>query len=503
MDQFTAKHAAHITATLSCFDRVLFKGHLPLRWPEAMERLLARNGLLIKDFKPFVLKQSARTKDHALQLAQRAGRPYEHLMRCTRKEDHARAIAQRDGITQGLVCVLAAVESCQTFKLRYGKGRPRLVNAPGKCLCLYFYYVEPDFGLIHIRLPTWFPCTVQVCLNGHEWLARQMDRRGMKYEKLDNAFVSLKDPARTQRLAERFTRLNWRRILSGWARRVNPLLRDLLRHLDHYWVTDQAEFATDVMFASRTALEGLYGSLLRHATCCLGAEDVLTFLGRKLHGCFQGRMVSEYKTRWPGARIKHRMKDNWIKMYNKHGCVLRIETVINRPYEFRVWRRGIRRHNKVRGWFPMAKGVTNLYRYAEVSLTANRRYLDALAVVNDPTPTLQRWHTLARPLHANGRSYRGFNPAAREDLDLFTAVLRGEHAIKGFCNADIRRQLFSSFQSRAHLRQQGARVSRLLKRLHVRGLVARIPRSRRWRVTKIGQLAMTTALTKVLGNVAA
>jgi hypothetical protein len=102
-------------------------------------------------------------------------------------------------------------------------------------------------------------------------------------------FLSLADPGRAQRLADRFATLPWPAILDRLAR-VNPLLRDLLASYRYYWAAHQAEYATDVLFTNRVALRGLYPRLLRHATLCLRAEDVLTFLGRKLHGKFAGEM---------------------------------------------------------------------------------------------------------------------------------------------------------------------------------------------------------------------
>ena len=260
--------------------------------------------------------------------------------------------------------------------------------------------------------------------------------------------------------------------------------------MDYYWVVDQAEFATDIMFSNRAVLKPLYQELLKHATLCFSAEDVLVFLGRKLHGRFEGEVLNDYKKRWPGARVKHRMKENGIKMYDKHGSVLRIETVINRPYEFKVRRRGIRKGQEVTGWFPMAKGVANLYRYAEVSLAANRRYLDALAAVDDPAKAQQCINNLGLRIRRNGRSYRGFNPIAKLDLQLFSSVLRGEYSIMGFRNKDIRHGLFPQTKDPKLLRRQSSRVSRLLKLLHVHKLIAKIPRSRRWRVTHIGYAIM-------------
>jgi hypothetical protein len=188
------------------------------------------------------------------------------------------------------------------------------------------------------------------------------------------------------------------------------------------------------------------------------------------------------------------MKENGIKMYDKHGCVLRVETTINRPSEFKVRRRGVRQGKRVMGWFPMAKGVANLYRYVEVSRAANRRYLDALAVVNDPAPAQKQIQALAEPVRRHGRSYRGFNPADASDIRLFATVLRGEHQLSGFSNRDVRPQLFPPKRDKVESRRQAARVSRLLKRLHMHGVIAKIQRSRRWRVTAKGHALMSTFL---------
>jgi hypothetical protein len=494
VERFVEKHQAQITGTISCFDRILFKGHLPLGWPDAMERFISRQGLRIKDFGNFVSRYSERIKQHARSVAEQAERPYIHLDGPARKENIAQSIVERDVITEGLVCILAAVEACQSFKLAYGKGRPRLVSARRKCLCLYFYFVDREFGLLHVRITSWFPFMTQVCLNGHDWLARKLDRHGIGYRKVDNAFVSIDDPRRARRLADGFVRKNWPRVLTAFARRVNPLLRSLLRGMDYYWVTQQAEYATDVMFKSPAALAGLYDRLLKHATTCFSAEDVMTFLGRKLNENFAGDVGNDCRRRWPGARVRHRMKENGMKMYDKHGRVLRVETTINRPSEFKVRRRGMRQGKRIMGWFPMAKGVANLYRYVEVSRTANRRYLDALTVVGDPMPAQKQIHALAQPVRRRDRSYRGFNPAHFNDIRLFAAIMRGEHLLTGFANRDVRPHLFTPTRNPAESRRQAARVSRLLKRLHMHGLIAKIQRSRRWRVTHKGHVLMTTVL---------
>jgi hypothetical protein len=484
-----------IGGVLSCFDRILFKGHLPLGWGDAMEKFLARRGKRIKDFGRFVKQQSLRIAEHAEATARKANRPLIYLSGPGRKEDLVRDILTRDGVTEGLVCVLRAVEPCRSFKMVPGKGRPRLVSARRKCLFFYFYFLDRELGLLHVRIQSWFPLVIQVCSNGHEILARKLDKHGIAYHKEDNAFTWIEDVAGAQRLADKIVRINWPRKLSAFARRVNPLLADLLNGMHYYWVTDQAEYATDVMFESPASLKPLYEKLVKHATLCFSAEDVLTFLGRKLHGSFQGEVLTDMKKkRWPGARVKHRMKENWIKMYDKHGRVLRIETVINQPREFKVRRRGTRQGRTVIDWFPLCKGVANLFRYGELSRAANARYLDALAAVEPPRQAVQTMRRLAQSVRRRGRSFRGFNPALAEDVELFAAVMRGEHTIHGIRNEHVRRQLFGIAANRQLRRRHANKVSRLLKRLHVHGLIAKIPRTRRWRITTQGTLLLTTVL---------
>jgi hypothetical protein len=222
----------------------------------------------------------------------------------------------------------------------------------------------------------------------------------------------------------------------------------------------------------------------------------MSFLGRKFHGKFEGEVVTDQAGaltgRIPGRRVKHRMKQNWIKMYDKAGLVLRVETVINQPEEFRVRRRVCRRGERRTEWVPLRKSVAYLFRYRDVSAQSNTRYLNALAQVDDPTPGLRGLDTITtRKRPARGRTVTAFNPVARPEYQLFVALMSGEHAVHGFANRDLRAKLSgSSLRLSADPKRQSALVSRLLHRLHVYGLVAKIPRSRRWRVTAFGHRVM-------------
>jgi hypothetical protein len=496
MEVFVQKFAGEVTGYLECFDRVIFKGHLrAISYAEGMEKLMARNGLLIKDFKRFVQSHSDRLVQHAKDTAASAGRPYQYLSRHVRKDDEARRIADRDGIGKGLVCVFSALEMCPTFKIAYGKDRPRIQFTRRKCLCLYYYFLHPDLGLIHVRLQSWFPFVIQISVNGHEWLARRMKRCRLKFEQVDNAFVNIASPNKAQRLADEFAHQDWPLLLGSLGLKVNPLFGSILKNQGYYWTVDQAEFATDILFRGRQELQPLYRELIKHALLCFSARDVLGFLGKKLTGNFKADVIKDFKTRVEGMRIKHRVGRNWIKMYDKFGCVLRVETVINDPYGFLIRRQGTRNGKRVIGWFPMTKGVTGLPRFAQVARSANHKYLTAMSVANDPAPAQALLHLCTRRVQHNNKSYRGFNPGAEEDIALFKALLQGRNNLHGFRNADIRTLLYPNATDNPQVqRRLAGRVRRKLKRLHVRGLIARIPHSRRWRITVSGHAFMGMAI---------
>jgi hypothetical protein len=378
--QFVQKFAVLIVASLSCFDRVIFKGHLPFydenRLNGYVDHVLK---MPRKDFLPWLEKHSEALVQRAKELAQRAGRPYEYRQGRFKKERFIEEMIRKDRLSEGLVAVLCVQETCRTVKLKWAKQRPQLIFARRPQRVLYYYRLDAEFGLMHVRLQTWFPYTIQVYVNGHNWLERQMKKAGLGFVQHDNAFTALDDPQRAQKLADRFAKLPWVKQLARWAREVNPLLcgRGWLSGTDYYWVADQAEYATDILFAS-------------------------------------------------------------------------------------------------------------LPCYQEVARAANERYLDALSVVEDPAPAYQQVAQLAESKVSGGRRYAGFNPACRDDVRLFRAVLAGEHLLRGFRNAEIRRALWGDSKDARQRQRQANAVTRRLKRLHVRGLLAKIPRTRRWRVTAKG-----------------
>lgn len=495
---FVTKFASLISCVLSCFDRVIFKGYLPLCRVSELERfvdceLKMRRMDFIKQAAP---RYADRLVEHAQQFAAKHRRPYEYHGGKLDKDRWAKQQLAKSPVTEGLVAILCTKEVCPTFQLAPGPKRPEFRPAQVPQRVLYYYFLDARLGLIHVRMQTWLPFTVQVYVNGHDYLARQLARKGIGFVQQDNAFVALDDPAKAQKLADKFARLNWPKMLAEYAEIVNPLRAEILPNQSYYGVTDQAEYATDVLFTGRNALAGLYRKLLEYAWLTFTPTDVLGFLGRSLHRRFDGEVITDVKTeRQPGARLKHRMKGNWLKLYDKFGLILRVETVINQPGEFKIYRECQHRDGtRSWGWFPMPKGVGNLHHYQRHAQACNQRYLTALAHVDDPAPAQRELANLTEPKRQGSRNSTGFNPARNADQQLFAAIMAGDHLPQGFRNADIRSKVVRSAKTHAERRRASAAVGCLLKRLHVRGLIAKIPRTRRWKVTEPGRRVLGHAL---------
>src|SRR4051812_32194212 len=303
-----------------------------------MMRYLWLRQVLLKDFGDWSQSITEQVRSASERVARDAGRPVVYLANpSASKEDVARSIARRDGVAAGLVCVLSAVEPCWSFDVHRDRAKKKLelVSRYRKCLHLYHYGIDPDVGLMHVRVQTWLPLGLRVCLNGREWLARQMDAAGVGYDRRDNCFARVSDVARAQALLDEQLTTDWPGLLGRVAGAASPAHAALFGPasavpVDPYWSADQTEWATDVMFRSPAALAGVYPRLVRHGMLGLSCPDVMRFLGRKVpahggpNGHFAGEAVTDLKARPEGVRLKHRAGGNSVKVYDKQGTVLRV-----------------------------------------------------------------------------------------------------------------------------------------------------------------------------------
>lgn len=510
MDSFVQRHAANVIGMISGFDRLLFRGTLRrLASAGGMSSYLSYIGVLLKDFGDWSMELTERMKESSLAVARRAGRPVRYLPDpSVRKEDLAREIAKQDGIDSGLACVLSAVEPCWSFEIHRNRAAKKLELRITKrrCLHLYHYLIHPQVGFCHARVQTWLPLNVHVCINGREWLARQMDQARIGYHRRENCFVDIADMEQAQALMDRQLSTNWRMLLDGIATEASPGYVQRFGPkseypIDPYWSVQQSEWASDVMFKSPARLAELYPRLLRHGIEGLGSRDSLRFLGKQVpegrnaHPRFVGQVTSDLKDRPEGMRIKHAVNGNSVKMYDKQGSVLRVETTINQPREFKVYR-GTEETPQDKQWRKLRKGVADLHRRAQVSQASNQRYLESMATVQASATLGQSLEPICQPVRWKHQRQRALHPFETQEIKLLESVSRGEFAINGFRNRDLRELLLGPDDEKdpVQTRRRSGQITRKLRLLRAHGLIRKVAGTHRYLVTDKGRTLITLLL---------
>ena len=517
MKEFIAKHRQEIAGVLSGFDRLVFRGTLrSISYPEGMMSYLWANQVRLTEFGRHVLRVSERLKQACRAKAEALRRPMKYLASAAEsKEEVAREIAAREKIEEGLICVLSCVEPCRTFEVYRNRDTRRLelVSRIRKCLFLYQYWKHREFGFFNARIQSWFPFSIQVCLNGREWLARQMQRVGMKYVRQANCFPWVQGWEQAQRLLDGQLRTNWPKWLGQIARELNPVHLQMFRHfpVSYYWTTYQSEWAIDVVFQQAGVLRRLYPRLVHYGISTLGSSDVLRYLGRPVRRdgevpkSFRGEVSSDLKWREEGMRIKHSVNGNSVKRYDKAftavGSVLRAETTIHHGGEFRVYRRKEGDSQGKKSWRVLRGGVADLHRRAEISERAAERYLDALAGVDEQTTLQELLERLGQPKQWKGRRVRALRPLG-DDRPLLELICRGEFTLSGFRNRELQKFFFAEpAQDLREARRRSAWVSRKLRLLRAHGIIRKVPGTYRYQLTETGRNTIAALLTALRSTV--
>ena len=484
----TERYHENIRGVLHCFDRILISGMLPdFGHPEAATRYLNKHHVLIFDFTRFAQELRDEIRANAERLAEEAGLEIEFVRKADfRKEDRVQGIIAKRGAHPGLVHIFSALEPSPTFQPWRDKqsGKTFLRHDSGKCLHYYFYFIDEQLGLCFLRVPTWAPYQLNFYCNGHSWLAVELSKRKIRFTRQDNVFLDIENVERAQQIADGFKARTLHRRLDLWARRCFPgLARFPARY---HWSLFQVEYATDIVFKTRQALAALYDTLVRTAVHAIKAEHVATFLGRALHPLYQGEVGNDFHTRIQGTRIKHHMGRAALKMYDKFGQVLRIETVANDVSFFKHHRKVEHRDgSSTMKLAPVRKSIYSLGPLRELMLASNRRYLEFISSLDDSSAGTDRLDKITRPVHDQQRMYRGFNPLEPGDFALFLALEHGEFNISGFQNRNLRRLLPE---------YSAAQLGRTLKRLRAHGLIKKIGRTYKYYLTRLGRQTIAAVL---------
>jgi len=485
---FVERHRDRIKGVISCFDRVVLTGTIPgICYAEGMTLFLRQHDVRIFDYPQWAMPLREQIRQNAETIAARNSLTIDFIRKKTfRKEQRIQEILAQRGGHPGLVHVFSAMEPCTSYKPWHDKRTHKtfLKYDSGKCLHYYFYFVDEELGLCYLRVPTWAPFRLQFYFNGHNKLAAQLDKKRVEAAMLDNCFVDIDDFEKAQEFADDLNVKRLHKRLDTYARLYCPVSTDF--QPGYHWSIMQAEYATDIVFKRQKDLAPIYEELVRTAVHAVKADHIATFLGRRLHANYQDEMGNDFHTRIQGTRIKHHMGPVAIKMYDKHGLVLRIETTVNDVTFFKHHRRVEHRDGTHEMKLaPLQKSIYSLNVLAELLYPANRRYIDFISAIDDPGAAPRDIEKLSRPVNDNGRSYRGFNLFDGDDLDVFHAVVQGEFNISGLSNRRIRKYLPGKTTHQ---------ISRMLKRLRTHGLIKKIGRTYKYYLTRFGRHVITAAL---------
>ncbi len=485
----TERYIDQITGVLSCYDRVILQGTLPgWCYDKGMTEFLFINKIRIFDYPQFAQTLRNMIRENAEHVAQEHGIKIEFIrkIKAFRKEARIKEIIKSRGTHPGLVHIFSAMEICTSYKPWHDKstGKTFLKYDSGKCLHYYFYFIDKTFGLCYLRVPTWCPFRLQFYFNGHNWLASELTKHSIPFVLKDNAFLSIDDFSTAQKLTDSIRIEKLHQALNIFVQRYCPVAAQY--DIAYRWSIMQAEYATDILFKKQSDLGPLYETLIRTAIHSVKPENIASFLGRKLHGNYQGEMGNNFDTRILGTRIKHRMGASTIKMYDKFGIILRIETVANNVTEFKHLREVETREGEtVRKIAPMKKNMYSLYVLAGLLKASNRRYLEFISTFDDPSQGVKHLKRISKTVKSENRPYKGFNFYCANDQKLFEVLARGEFNINGLYNKSLR-VYFPDKSSSA--------ISRILKRLRVHGLIKRVAHTYKYYLTKLGKAVITAGL---------
>jgi len=478
MKLLTERYEKKITGIIGCYDRIIITGTLPgICYSQGITSYFYRNNIRIFDYAKFAEPFRNKLRANAEEIAKENGIEIEFISRShIRKEDVVKKILEERGYKPGLVHIISAMESCGSYRPWHDKisGKTYLKGSQSKCLHYYFYFIDPDLGYCYIRVPTWIPFKLQIYINGHNILANSLTQNKIEYSMLDNSFDYISDFTKAQEFRNVKT---LHRCLDILAQKYCPVISYF--NEVYHWSIMQAEYATDIIFKKQSDLQAIYSELISTAIHTVKPDNIVTFLGHKVDPRYQGEIGNNYHIRIEGSRIKHSMGKNSIKMYDKFSKILRIETTTNDVSFFKHYREVEHRNGtKSNKQAPLKKNIYSLAVLSIMLCASNKRYLEFISAFDNKESGRKRLNKVSKPKKVNDRKYQGFNLFSEEDLSILLTIIRGEYNISGFRNKDIRIK---------NPNLSSSKVSRILKRLRVFGLIKSIGKTYKYYLTKLGK----------------
>ena len=348
----------------------------------------------------------------------------------------------------------------------------------------YFYCVDDDFGPFFIKLCSYFPYNGKLLINGHEYAKRQLTKRGITFEALDNGIASCGDPEALQEICDGLDPAKIDALVRKWLRRLpHPFTREDRRAGYTYDISIlQAEFSLTQVLDRPVTGRVFFEQVIRE-NLDLGRPDrVQLIFDRRIikttPGRFRTRVITDGVV--PSLHIDY--KSSHIKQYHKLGRALRTETTINNTRDFGIGRR-----------------LHNLPALREVGFAANRRLLEVQRVSHDCSIGEDAFAKIIQPVTIEKQRASGLRFGDPRVLALYTALLYYRLIPCGFTNKDLRELMAQLLGVEPGHFTQG-KMTYDLRRLRLHGLIERIPNTHRYKVTDFG-LRAATMLTRTYNRV--
>jgi len=468
----------HVTLEVECIDRMYFNAVVPLlqnergiAWffREFHGYAFASSALMAPMTRAFVAALEHFARSEKLDIVT--------FERKQRKDDVAAEYRARFQAEEGLLFVGKAQEKAPVFRTerrrnpQTGASYAWLVRSTAMVNQYYFYAIDRDFGPFFLKFCSYFPYNAKLCINGHEYVKRQLERRKIRYEALDNGIQSCEDPATLQRISDELS-----------AEKIDALLRKWLRRLPHpYSAKDrsagirydlsilQAEFSLTQVLDRPVTGRIFFEEVIRENLDIGRPDQVQLIFERRIvrkgmhatPGRFRTRVITEGV--YPSLHVDY--KAARIKQYHKEGRALRTETTINNTRDFKIGKR-----------------LHNLPALREVGFRANRRLLDVQRISHDCSIGERGFHAIQRPRVVDRQRASALRFEAERVQALLHALVIFRLLPYGFSNADLRERLEPLLGRRI---TPGA-VTYDLRRLRLHGLIKRVPRTHRYEVTSSG-----------------
>jgi len=466
----------HVTFALECVDRMYLNAYVPSVQDGGGFVWFLKTQLGCRVPSTAMIAPQSRAFAEAFErFAREQGVDLVTFAKGARKDDVAQRYLAAFTKAEGVLFVGKAQEKASVFRTEKrrdaeGKKYPWIVRSTAMVNHYYVYILDRDLGPLFLKFCTYFPYPAKLCLNGHEWLKRQLARQHLRFEPLDNGLRSAASPARVQAIADQFDAATIETAFRKWLARVPHPFTPAQRAAGYRYQLSilQAEFALTQVLDRPATGRAFFEEVIRENLDVGRPDQVQLIFDRRVirstPGRFRTRVLTEGVT--PSLHVDY--KTSRIKQYHKEGQALRTETTVNNTYDFQIGR-----------------SLSNLPALRELGFAANRRLLRVQSLSHDCLIGDDRFQAVIGPAVVDGQRAAGLRFGDRRALALLHALCLFASPPSGFRQRDIRRHV-AALQGRAIADYGPGALSYDLRRLRLHGLIERIPKTHRYRVTAAG-----------------